>query len=330
MAAGEEPAAGPAAAAGGAAGSAAAGGDDEPGRRHPGEMMVDEASFAEVWPGMDGPDDVDDEEHRQAFPERFIWDCCGRPGDAEGCEEETVGQAALRVYSRMAAAVMATGGAGLGLCLEQPVELSSASESSGSEGEPCETLPGMMAGDLHLRHDIDHIDLTVDTPPSSSASEEESESTGHGSGDGEGQSDGSGRAEGGGGSGGGCDSPGEPPPPPSNLAGRTPPPRGKVAVRLRIESTSDAHVTVEYPPSSLCGPSSLDFWYGVCAALSWLDLSLKKIFNKWPRHLELTVGSRGVAAVSRGGRRLSVCVSPEELVLEKSRGELGHHAFRPG
>ena len=226
MAAGEEPAAGPAAAAGGAAGSAAAGGDDEPGRRHPGEMVVDEASFAEVWPGMDGPDDVDDEEHRQAFPERFIWDCCGRPGDAEGCEEETVGQAALRVYSRMAAAVMATGGAGLGLCLEQPVELSSASESSGSEGEPCETLPGMMAGDLHLRHDIDHIDLTVDTPPSSSASEEESESTGHGSGDGEGQSDGSGRAEGGGGSGGGCDSPGEPLPPLLKSGGTNTPPSG--------------------------------------------------------------------------------------------------------
>ena len=112
-------------------------------RRHPGEMMVDEASFAEVWPDVDCPDDVDDEEHRQAFPERFIWSCCGRPGDAEGCEKETVGQAALRIYGRMASAIMA-GGAGLGLSPGEPVELSSASDSSASEGQPWETVPEMV------------------------------------------------------------------------------------------------------------------------------------------------------------------------------------------
>jgi len=166
-------------------GEASAPGPQIPRRRHPGEMMVDETSFAEVWPDMDCPDDVDDEEHREAFPERFMWSCCGRPGDAEGCEEETVGQAALRIYGRMASAIMATGGAGLGLFPGEPVELSSASDSSAGEGGPWETVPEM-------------VDL-------SSSSEEESLPTGHDSGGDDGKGGSFGRANGGDDSCGGCD-----------------------------------------------------------------------------------------------------------------------------
>ena len=110
---------------------------DPPRRRHPGELILDEENFKEIWPGMDGPDDVDDDEHRQAFPERFLWDCCGRPGDADGCQEETAGQRALRVYQQhaaAAAAVLAPGG-GIGMLLEEPVVLSSGSDSSEEESE---------------------------------------------------------------------------------------------------------------------------------------------------------------------------------------------------
>ena len=110
---------------------------DPPRKRHPGELILDEENFKEIWPGMDGPDDVDDDEHRQAFPERFLWDCCGRPGDADGCQEETAGQRALRVYQQhaaAAAAVLAPGG-GIGILLEEPVVLSSGSDSSEEESE---------------------------------------------------------------------------------------------------------------------------------------------------------------------------------------------------